>query len=76
MDLAYEVASMSEGRGLLTTRERQALRGDLSDSYKYKTRTYFRRRLEKLNDDIELLEQHDPELLEELRDVVCDERSR
>jgi hypothetical protein len=28
--------------------------------------------VEKLADDVKVLEEHDPELLEELRDVVCD----
>mgnify|MGYP006298843007 CR=1 FL=1 len=64
---------MSEGRGLLTKREREALAGDDSDSYRYKTRTYFRRRLEKLTRDVEILSEHDPDLLEELREVVCEE---
>lgn len=64
--------TMTEGRGLLTEREREALAGEDSDSYKYKTRTYFRRRLEKVESDIELLDKHDPELLNELRSVVCE----
>ena len=64
--------AMTEGRGLLTEREREALAGEDSDSYKYKTRTYFRRRLEKVESDIELLDEHDPELLNELRRVVCE----
>lgn len=63
---------MSEGRGLLTEREREALAGDESDSYRYKTRTYFRRRLEKVERDIKVLEEHDADLLAELRDIVCD----
>ena len=65
--------SMSEGRGLLTEREREALAGEDSDSYQYKTRTYFRRRLQKVEADVEILAKHDPELLEKLREVVCDE---
>ena len=64
--------SMTEGRGLLTERERQALAGNDSDSYKYKTRTYLRRRLEKVETDIEILAENDPELLQELREIVCE----
>jgi hypothetical protein len=63
---------MTEGRGLLTEREREALAGNDSDSYKYKTRTYLRRRLEKVETDIEILAENDPELLQELREVVCE----
>ena len=62
---------MSEGRALLTEREREAIAGEDSDSYRYKTRAYLRRRLETLEDDLYVLEKHDPELLEELREVVC-----
>jgi len=63
---------MSEGRGLLTEREREALRGEDSDNYRYKTRTYVKRRLEKLEEDITVLENHEEDLLQELRAVVCD----
>jgi|APHM01.1.fsa_nt_gi hypothetical protein len=63
-------SSTSEGRALLTEREREALAGEKSDSYRYKTRSYFRNRLEKLEHDVELLAEHDPELLQELRTVV------
>ena len=62
---------MSRDRGLLTDREREALAGDATDSYRYKTRTYVRRRLQELETDVELLEEQDEQLLKELRDVVC-----
>ena len=63
---------MSEGRALLTDREREAVAGERSDSYRYKTRSYLRGRVEKLRDDVEVLAEHDPEPLEELRAVVCE----
>jgi hypothetical protein len=63
---------MSEGRALLTEREREAIAGDRSDSYRYKTRSYFRDRLKKLEGDIAVLAEHDPELLEELQATVCE----
>jgi len=64
---------MSHGRGLLTDRERDAIAGETSDSYRWKTRSFFRDRLDELKSDVETLEEHDPELLEELREVVCEE---
>jgi len=64
---------MAEGRGLLTDKEREALAGEKSDSYRYKTRSFFRDRLEKVERDVEVLADHDPDLLEELREIVCDE---
>ncbi len=62
---------MSHGRALLTEREREAIAGEASDSYRLKTRSYFRDRLDELEDDIDVLAEHDPELLDELREVVC-----
>ena len=73
MSEAVEGRGMTEGRALLTEREREALAGDGSDSYRYKTRTYFRSRLEQLETDVALLAEHDPELLDELREVVCED---
>jgi len=73
MSTETQTSNMGEGRALLTSRERDALAGEDTDNYRYKTRTYFRRRLEKLEEDIELLREHDPDLLEDLRDVVCTE---
>jgi hypothetical protein len=73
MSLTEEEAAMSHGRGLLTDRERDAIAGETSDSYRWKTRSFFRDRLDELKSDVETLEEHDPELLEELREVVCEE---
>lgn len=63
---------MSDGRALLTEREREALAGEATDSYRYKTRSYFRNRLDELENDIEVLEENDADLLDELRELVCD----
>ena len=62
---------MSEGRGLLTEKERRAIAGELSDSYRYKTRSYYRARLDELEKDVDVLAAEAHDLLEELRDVVC-----
>jgi len=64
---------MTGGRGLLTEKEREAIAGESSDSYRYKTRSFFRDRLQELSEDVQTLEEHDPELLEELREIVCEE---
>jgi hypothetical protein len=68
----------TEGRALLTENEREAIAGDRSDSYRYKTKSYLKRRIEKLESDVELLEKHAPELLAEIQDAVNvdDEQSR
>ena len=70
MSVEQKGTSMTEGRGLLTEREREAIQGESSDSYRYKTRTYLRRRLDKLEVDAELLAEHEPELYDRLLDAV------
>jgi len=68
----------TEGRALLTETERKAIAGDRSDSYKYKTKSYVKSRIEKLETDVEVLANHAPELLAEIQDAVSvdDEQSR
>ncbi len=65
---------MTIGRGLLTDGEREYLRGESGDQRMYEARSRFRKRLsESVVEDIKLLEQHQPELLDELRAIVCEE---
>jgi hypothetical protein len=68
----------TEGRALLTETEREAIAGDRSDSYRYKTRSYLKRRIEKLEADVEVLANHAPELLADIQDAVniADEQSQ
>lgn len=67
-----ETPPMSKGRGLLTESEREAVAGEASDNYRYKTRSFFRDRLDELEKDVEVLAEHDRELLDDLREVVCE----
>jgi hypothetical protein len=73
MGIETKDRSMSEGRALLTDREREALKTDESGSYRYKTRSYIRNRIERLEGDAELLAKHEPELFEQLQSVVCED---
>jgi len=68
----------TEGRALLTENEREAIAGDRSDSYRYKTKSYLKRRIEKLETDVEVLANHAPELLADVQDAVnvADEQSQ
>lgn len=71
-----ETAAMAERRALLTDREREIIAGeaDVSDSYRYQTISRVRKRLERLEDDMEAMRQHG-DLLAELREIVCDDGS-
>lgn len=69
-----EVSAMAERRALLTDREREIISGkaDVSDDYRYQTVSRVRKRFRRLEEDLKALGEHG-ELLEELREVVCDE---
>ena len=61
-------------RGLLTEREREILRGDadVSDNYRYRVVSRIRTKIENIDEDAEILAQNREDLLEELRDVICE----
>jgi len=63
-------------RGLLTDREREIIRGDadVSDDYQYRVASRIRNKIERIEGDVEILENHRTDLLEELREVVCNEQ--
>ena len=58
------------GRGLLTDAERAALAGDRSDSRQHKTRSQLKSRIEKVGHDADILAEHAPDLLDDLRAAV------
>ncbi|MFW6434870.1 MAG: hypothetical protein ACOCY1_00670 [Halovenus sp.] len=67
---------MAKSRGLITDTEKERIAGeaDVDDSKRYQAVSRVRRRIkEELPKEIELLEEHHPDLLEELRDVVCED---
>lgn len=63
-------------RGLLTEREREILIGDsdVSDSYRYRVVSRVRSKIENIDKDVNVLNENREDLLEELRDVVCENR--
>jgi hypothetical protein len=69
-------ANMARRRALLTDRERELLAGENveEENYRYQAASRIRNKIEdELPRDIELLREHHPQLLKELREVVCDE---
>jgi hypothetical protein len=61
-------------RGLLTDREREIIQGeaDVSDDYRYRVASRIRNKIDRIDEDVEILEDNRSDLLEELRDVVCE----
>ena len=64
------------GRGLLTDAERAALAGDRPDSDQYNIRAHLKNRIEKISHDADLLAEHAPDLLDDLRAAVDTEMWR
>ena len=67
---------MTRSRGLITFTERDRIAGedDVEDSKRYQAISRVRRRInEEVTDEVELLREHRPDLLEELQEVVCDD---
>ena len=70
-----EGRGMAKSRGLITDTEKERIAGeaDVDDSKRYQAVSRVRRRVqEELPREIALLEEHHPELLEELRETVCE----
>lgn len=65
---------MARTRALLTERDRELLTNEEGGNRRYQAVSEIRSRInEELTTDIELLEEHHQELLEELREVVCED---
>lgn len=61
-------------RALLTETERDQIAGSHGQKRRYEAVTRARTRIdEELTTDVELLKEHHPDLLDELRDVVCED---
>ncbi|SFS63393.1 hypothetical protein [Halostagnicola kamekurae] len=67
---------MGRYRAIMTDTDREYISGeaDASESQRLQSISRVRSRInDELTKDIEVLEEHHPELLEELRDVVCED---
>jgi len=67
------VTSMARGRALITEAEREHIAGEREDPQrKYEAVSRVRARIQdELTEDVEILKENHPELLEDLREVVC-----
>jgi len=71
--MAAQSKGMATGRALTTETEREYLRGEHGDQRMYEARSRVKARInERLAEEVELFEEDAPELLDELREVVCD----
>lgn len=76
MGTQLEDGDMARRRALLTDRERELLASDDEEEreYRYQAASRIRNKIEdELTQDIEILEEHHPTLLRELREVVCED---
>lgn len=65
---------MAKTRALITQTEREQLAGEHGSERKYQAATRVRKRVEdELPQDVAVLAEHHPDLLEELHGVVCEQ---
>lgn len=66
---------MARTRALMTDTERDYIAWDVTvtENKRYQAIARVRDRLDELENDVLILEKHHPGLLEEIREVVCDE---
>ncbi|WP_324757048.1 hypothetical protein [Haloarcula montana] len=67
---------MARTRALLTKTDREQIskEGEVDENKRYQAISRVRNRIQdELPQDVELLEEHHPELLDEIRAIVCDE---
>lgn len=64
-----------EYRAILTEREKEIIRGDadVSEKYYYRVISRVRDKVEAVEDDLVLLDEHHDTLGDELREIVCEE---
>ena len=75
--MSPQAAGMATGRALTTETEREYLRGEHGDQRMYEARSRVKSRInEQLAEDVDLFEDEAPELLEVLREVVCEDGSK
>lgn len=68
-----EKRAMAKTRALLTETEREQIAREHGDDRRYQATSRVRRRIvDELTTDVEVLEEHHPDLLDELRGVVCE----
>lgn len=64
---------MAKTRALLTETEREQIAGEHGDERRYQATSRVRRRIaDELTEDITVLQEHHPDLLDEVREVVCE----
>ena len=74
MTFANGQTKMARTRALLTERDRELIADEDAEKRRYQAVSEVRSRIdEELPTDVEILAEHHPELLEELREVVCEE---
>ena len=75
MRAVKDAAVSDDYRAILTEREQEILTGDadVSESYYYRVVTRVRKKIERIERDLQILDEHHDTLGDELRDAVGDE---
>lgn len=66
--------TMATGRGITTESEREYLRGEHGDQRRYEAKSRIKKRIqEQVAEDVTVFAEETPELLDELREIVCND---
>lgn len=58
-------------RGILTERDREIIPNEPNNSRRPEVKTRIRNRIDNLEDDLAIIEEHEPELAAEIRETIC-----
>ncbi|WP_436931481.1 hypothetical protein [Halosimplex halobium] len=58
-------------RGILTERDREIIPQDANNPRRPEIKSRIRKRMDRIEEDLEILEEHEPELAEEFRTRLC-----
>lgn len=59
-------------RGMLTERDREIIPNEPDNPRRPEVKTRVRNRIDNLEDDLQILEEHEPALADELREAICE----
>lgn len=69
---AHALPTPMRDRGILTERDREIIPNEPNNDRRPEVKTRIRKRIERLEEDIRILEENEPELADELREAICD----
>lgn len=64
--------TLMRDRGILTERDREIIPNEPDNPRRPEVKTRIRNRIDNLEEDLQILEENEPELADELREAICE----